>query len=93
MGDDDRSAATGQAELDRPVSPVARDVAYVGQIADPALREVVACSLRQYRQPDRLSLGDPVPPLELAALDGAGPVRLDRYAGERPLVLLFGSYT
>ena len=47
----------------------------------------------RYRRPDRLRAGDPVPPLELARLDGQGTVRLDAPAGDRPLVLFFGSCT
>ena len=47
----------------------------------------------RYRRPDRLRVGDPVPPLELARLDGQDTVRLDAYAGDRPLVLFFGSCT
>lgn len=47
----------------------------------------------RYRRPERLKSGDPVPPLELARLDGSGAVRLDGFAGTRPLVLFFGSCT
>ena len=42
--------------------------------------------------PDRLRVGDAVPPLELSRLDGSGAVRLDGFSG-RPLLLIFGSYT
>ena len=50
----------------------------------------------RHRVPDRLSVGDPVPPLELRRLDGEGTegtVRLNSFVGDRPLVLIFGSCT
>jgi hypothetical protein len=55
----------------------------------PAIAEQIE---RRYRRPDRLQVGDPLPALELARLDG-GTVRLEALARERPLVLFFGSVT
>ena len=40
-----------------------------------------------------LSVGDLVPDLELSTADGAGSRRLSDLYAERPLVLVFGSYT
>ena len=40
-----------------------------------------------------LQVGDLAPDLELERLDGSGKVRFSQLHGERPLVLLFGSYT
>jgi hypothetical protein len=40
-----------------------------------------------------LQVGDLAPDLELERLDGSGRVRFSQLHGERPLVLLFGSYT
>jgi hypothetical protein len=37
--------------------------------------------------------GDPAFPLDLPLLDGSGRVRLVDFAGERPVALIFGSYT
>lgn len=45
-----------------------------------------------YLEPDRLSVGDPVPDLPLYALDGS-ETRLSRLWADIPLVLIFGSYT
>jgi hypothetical protein len=40
-----------------------------------------------------LHVGDKAPDVELVALDGASRFRLWERLGERPLVLIFGSYT
>jgi len=40
-----------------------------------------------------LALGDPAFPFELPLLDGSGSVRLADFAGQRPVALIFGSYT
>ena len=37
--------------------------------------------------------GDPAFPFDLPLLDGSGRVRLADFAGERPVALVFGSYT
>ena len=37
--------------------------------------------------------GDPALPFDLPLLDGSGRVRLADFAGERPVALVFGSYT
>ena len=40
-----------------------------------------------------LAPGDPAFPFDLPLLDGSGRVRLADFAGERPVALVFGSYT
>jgi hypothetical protein len=40
-----------------------------------------------------LARGDPAFPFDLPLLDGSGRVRLADFAGERPVALVFGSYT
>jgi hypothetical protein len=40
-----------------------------------------------------LAPGEPAFPFELPLLDGEGRVRLADLAGERPVALIFGSYT
>ncbi len=37
--------------------------------------------------------GDPAFPFDLPLLDGSGRVSLSDFAGERPVALVFGSYT
>jgi hypothetical protein len=41
----------------------------------------------------KLAVGDPAFDFELPLLDGSGTVRLSSFAGERPVALVFGSYT
>ena len=40
-----------------------------------------------------LPVGDPVPDLRLPTLDGGETVHLADFTGERPVALIFGSYT
>ena len=40
-----------------------------------------------------LAPGDPAFPFDLPLLDSGGRVRLTDFAGERPVALVFGSYT
>jgi peroxiredoxin len=46
----------------------------------------------QRREGD-LKVGDRAPDVALLALDGSTPVRLKDSIGEKPLVLIFGSFT
>jgi hypothetical protein len=41
----------------------------------------------------KLSPGEPAFAFDLPLLDGSGRVRLADYTGERPVALVFGSYT
>lgn len=79
-------------ELDLSELP-AGDKRMLDSIADEGQRHVVACSLVAHRRKDRLAAGDPVPDLELSRLDGGASVRLTDWVGDRPLVLVFGSFT
>lgn len=44
------------------------------------------------RQPTKLRVGDPAPDFKLKRMDG-GEVRLSSFRGQRPVLLVFGSYT
>ena len=44
------------------------------------------------RQPTKLRVGDPAPDFNLKGMDG-GEVRLSSFRGQRPVLLVFGSYT
>lgn len=41
----------------------------------------------------RLQVGDPAPDFTLKTLDRSATVRLSSFRGDRPVVLVFGSYT
>lgn len=45
------------------------------------------------RQEGSLKVGDRAPDVTLTALDGVTPVHLAASIGEKPLVLVFGSFT
>lgn len=49
--------------------------------------------LYDQRRDGDLQVGDQAPDVELTALDGTTRVRLSDRIGQRPLVLIFGSYT
>ena len=70
----------------------ARDREYVATL-DPEERGVVVATLLRYQRSGGLGAGDLVPELELVRLDDSEPVRLENLVGERPLVLVFGSFT
>lgn len=40
-----------------------------------------------------LRVGDPAPDFTLPTLDGSATVTLSRFRGDRPVALVFGSYT
>ena len=45
------------------------------------------------RREGTLEVGEPAPDVELIALDGVSAVHLRDSIGEKPLVIIFGSYT
>jgi hypothetical protein len=45
------------------------------------------------RSEGSLTVGDLAPDLELGAVDGSGPKHISDFYREKPLVLIFGSYT
>ena len=69
-----------------------RDRAYAEELRGDE-REVVVATVSRYRRPDRLAVGDPLPDLAAARLDGGTHVALGSLADDRPLLLVFGSFT
>ena len=55
-------------------------------------RNVIGMLRYDQREEGSLRVGDAAPDVELRGLDG-GSVRLAERIGDRPLVLIFGSYT
>jgi hypothetical protein len=70
----------------------ARDRAYVEELP-PERREIVVATVARYRKPERLGVGDPLPALTALSLDDGSPVELRTLARDRPLLLVFGSFT
>lgn len=56
-------------------------------------REVVVATVARYRRPDRLRVGDELPALGARRLDDGSHVALRDLVAERPLLLVFGSFT
>ena len=69
-----------------------RDRAYAEGLAGDE-REVVVSTVARYRRPDRLAVGDPLPALPALRLEDGSRVELRDLARERPLLLVFGSFT
>jgi hypothetical protein len=84
-------AAPDTTQLDALVEP--RDREFVARIADAAERDTVVAALVRHRRAEPLCVGDSVPPLELHRGEDGSTVRLHELVSERPLVLVFGSYT
>jgi hypothetical protein len=56
-------------------------------------REIVVSTVARYRRGDRLGVGDPLPRLAAARLEDGRVVALHDLARDRPLLLVFGSFT
>jgi hypothetical protein len=69
-----------------------RDREYVESLEDVEEQRTIVTTILRHHRPDRLDRGQPIPALELLRLDGVA-VDLEKLVSERPLVLIFGSYT
>jgi len=78
------------AALDPFVDP--RDREYAETLPDDA-RDMVLSTVTRFRRPERLRIGDHLPALEAPRLEDGRPVSLGSLVNERPLVLVFGSFT
>ena len=56
-------------------------------------REVVVSTVARYRRPDVLRVGDDLPALSARRLEDGSPVELRALVVDRPLLLVFGSFT
>ncbi len=82
----DSHVSTLPAQLDP------RDREYIESLTNAEERETIVSAIIRYQRADRLDEGDTVPALELFRTDGSA-VPLRDLVTERPLVLVFGSYT
>ena len=69
------------------------DRRYVESLAPGAERDRVVASLVRYRSPDTLRVGDSLPDVTVRRAEGLEPVTLADLVMDRPLLLVFGSYT
>ena len=69
-----------------------RDRAYAEELP-PEERDVVVATVAGYRRPDRLAVGDLLPALTALSLEDGSRVELRALAHDRPLLLVFGSFT
>jgi hypothetical protein len=69
-----------------------RDLEYAATLAGEE-REAVFTTVTRFRRPDRLGVSDPLPDLELLRLEDRARVPLGSLVVDRPLVLVFGSFT
>ncbi len=56
-------------------------------------RNIIGRLRYDQRQEGRLKVGDRAPDVALLALDGKSPVRVAESIGDKPLVLVLGSFT
>jgi hypothetical protein len=56
-------------------------------------KNVIGMLRYDQRQEGRLKVGDHAPDVTLFALDGKTPVKLSEQLGDKPTVLVFGSFT
>ena len=56
-------------------------------------RNIIGMLRYDQRKEGPLKVGEKAPDIALVALDGASPVHLADHIGDKPLVIIFGSYT
>jgi hypothetical protein len=56
-------------------------------------RNIIGMLRYDQREEGTLKVGDRAPDVDLVALDGVTPVKLSRYLGSRPVLIVFGSFT
>ncbi len=71
----------------------AEDRAYVESLAPGSERGAVVASLLRYRNPEALEAGDPLPTGTVRGADDLAPIEISELVRDRPLLLVFGSYT
>jgi hypothetical protein len=69
-----------------------RDREYVAGLG-PEERDVVLSTMGRYMRSGGVEVGGPVPALELSRLEDGEHVQLDALVADRPLVIVFGSFT
>jgi hypothetical protein len=73
--------------------PPGRFARIVAKLPGPFFMVLPFEPLWSYARGGHLSVGDTAPDFDLARLDHTGSVRLSSFQGQKPVVLIFGSYT
>ncbi len=76
--------------------PPAEFARIIGRVPRPAMMLVAALpfeTLWSVARSGPLRVGDPAPDFDLERQDKSGRLKLSTHFGERPVVLVFGSYT
>ena len=71
----------------------AEDRAYVESLSPGPERDAVVASLLRYRNPEALEVGDPLPAVTVRGAEALAQIELATLVRDRPLLLVFGSYT
>ena len=71
----------------------AEDRAYVESLSPGPERDAVIASLLRYRTPEALGVGDPLPAVTVRDAETLAQIELAPLVRDRPLLLVFGSYT
>ena len=69
------------------------DRRYVESLEPGPERDKVIASLARHRVPEAVREGEPLPDVAVLRAESLEPVRLAELVGERPLLLVFGSFT
>jgi len=73
--------------------PPEQFAAHMAKLPKPAMMAFPFETMWSSARAGSLNIGDAAPDFELAAVDKKSSVRLSKFRGERPVVLVFGSYT
>jgi hypothetical protein len=75
------------------IQPPARFAAIIAKLPGPVFMLLPFPPLWSIARAGRVSPGDTAPDFDLETLDKTARVRLSSFQGQKPVVLIFGSYT
>ena len=75
------------------IQPPARFAGIVAKLPEPLFAILPFPPLWSIARAGHVRPGDPAPDFDLETLDKTARVRLSSFQGQRPVVLIFGSYT
>ncbi len=75
------------------LQPPEQFAAGIAKLPDPLFMVIPFRRLWMHARAGHLNVGDPAPDFRLETLDRKGRVQLSSFRGQKPVVLVFGSYT